>query len=213
MYGLSKYIIAPMTTALTESRHDFAQHTQDQLTELNRRLGGIVSVDPATKVKATTDPDAPDDISEADSDPTELFHRDIGTQTTPTLSRRPSINDSNAEDPGSVTAHQNRLKVLTSHLRELEATRSNDSSSSMSLRTQVADLTSYLTEMSYQSSYSYSGMSGLYGASSYGTSKTKDGKEDQVEVLRADIRAVKGVLLSARNFPAGGVRPVGRIVS
>lgn len=198
-----------MTSALTESRHDFAQHTQEQLTELNRRLGDIVSVDPATKVKPTTDADIQDDISEADSDPTELFHRDIGTQTTPTLSRRPSI-AANTEDLGSVTAHQTRLKVLTSHLRELEASRNNDSASSVSLRTKVADLSSYLTEMSYQSTYSYSGMSGLYG-SSYGMGKSKDGKEDQVEVLRADIRAVKGVLLSARNFPAGGVRGVGRV--
>jgi len=200
-----------MTESLTASRHEFALHTQDKVSEFNKRLSRIVSVDPQTKIKATTtqDDQNADDVSEADSDPTELFHRDFGTQTSPSISRRPSVSESTKpEDPGSVTAHQNRIKVITSHLRELETSRSNDHSSSQSLKSKIADLTSYLTEMSYSNSYSYSGMGGLY-PSGYGT-KSKDKKEDQVEVLRADIRAVKGVLLSARNFPTGGVRTLGK---
>ena len=78
IYGLSKYIIAPMTENLADSRHDFASHAQDQLKELNEKLVKSVSVDPASKTKTITD--IVDDISEADSDPTELFHRDYGTQ-------------------------------------------------------------------------------------------------------------------------------------
>jgi hypothetical protein len=64
--------------------------------------------------------------------------------------------------------------------------------------------------MSYQNQY-YSGSGGLYG-STYGLPKSKDGKEDQIEVLKNDIRAVKGVFLSARNFPAGGrnTTPLGK---
>ncbi|ORY11621.1 peroxisomal membrane anchor protein conserved region-domain-containing protein [Clohesyomyces aquaticus] len=199
MYGLSQYIIAPMIQTLATSRHEFAAHAQDQLKQLNTRLEDVVSVDPATnpKVKAA---DPADDISEADSDPTELYHRDFGTQTSPSLSRRPSISASET-DTSAVTAHEKRLKILTSHLRELEATRSNDSASSDSLRTKLSDLSTYLAEMSYQSQY-YSGMGGMYGAN-YGMPKTKDGKDDQVEAFKADIRAVKGVFLSSRNFPAG----------
>ncbi|KAL5113886.1 hypothetical protein ACEQ8H_008236 [Pleosporales sp. CAS-2024a] len=209
MYGLSKYIVAPMTRNLTEVRHDFASHTQQQLAEFNKRLGESVTVDPATKVKSKST-DMADDVSEADSDPTELYHRDYGTQTTPQLSRRPSVTANDLEP--TVTAHENRLKIIKSHLQELEATQSNDMTSASSLKTKVSDLTTYLNEMSYQHQY-YSNMNGFYG-SNYGM---KDGKNDQIEVLKNDIRAVKGVFLSARNFPTGGRNtspmPIGRIGS
>lgn len=208
IYGLSKYIIAPMTENLADARHDFATHTQEQLVEFNKQLSQSVSVDPATKAKAKAT-DVADDVSEADSDPTELYHRDYGTQTTPELSRRPSA--AGADDPHpTVTAHENRLKIIKSHLQELETTKSNHTTSQDSLRTKVSDLTSYLSEMSYQNQY-YS--NGLYG-SSFGVPTPKDGKHDQIEVLKVGIRAVKGVFLSARNFPTGGrttpAMPTGR---
>jgi len=210
LYGFSKYIIAPMTQNLTEARHDFAAHTQEQLAEFNKRLGESVSVDPATQAKSKGT-DAADDVSEADSDPTELYHRDYGTQTTPELSRRPSVATNDPEPV--VTAHENRLKIIKSHLQELESTRSNDTASANSLRTKVSDLTSYLSEMSYQNQH-YSNVNGFYG-SNYGLAGGKDGKNDQIEVLKNDIRAVKGVFLSARNFPTGGRNtspmPTGRV--
>lgn len=206
VYGLSKYIIGPMTQNLTDSRHDFATHTQEQLDKLNERLRDTASVDPATKAKSGVS-DVADDISEAESDPTELYHRDFGTQTTPTLSRRESKSSTTDQDNehAVVKAHENRLKILTSHLRELESTRSNDTASSESLKTQLHGFQTYLSDMSYQNQY-YSNSGGFYGGT-YGLSKTKDGKDDQIEVLKSDIRAVKGVFLSARNFPAGGRGP------
>ncbi|PSN63580.1 hypothetical protein BS50DRAFT_602381 [Corynespora cassiicola Philippines] len=208
MYGLSKYIIAPMSQDLTDKRHEFADHTHEQLKDLNKRLGDAVSIDPAKKVKPISD--ILDDVSEADSDPTELYHRDFGTQTTPNLSRRASV-ATNVDPEPMVSSHENRLKILTSHLRELEATRSNDKASSDSLKTKLSDLSTYLSEMSYQNQY-YNGMGSFYG-SNYGLPRGKDGKEDQIEVLKSDIRAVKGVFLSARNFPAGGrnTPPMGRV--
>ncbi|KAF2447341.1 hypothetical protein P171DRAFT_430237 [Karstenula rhodostoma CBS 690.94] len=204
LYGLSKYIVGPMTQNLTESRHDFASHTQEQLDKLNERLRDSASVDPATKAKSGAS-DVVDDISEADSDPTELYHRDFGTQTTPNLSRRDSKSSDATEDESVVKAHETRLKILTSHLRELQSTRSNDTASSNSLKTQLSNLQTYLSDMNYQNQY-YSGSGGYYG-STYGLPKTGDGKDDQIEVLKNDIRAVKGVFLSARNFPAGGRNP------
>lgn len=209
IYGLSKYIIAPMAQNMTESRHDFASHAQEQLEELNKRLAEAASVDPATTAKPKVT-DIADDVSEADSDPTELYHRDYGTQTSPSLSRRPSL-VSTPDDHPVITGHESRLKILTSHLRELESSHSNDTASSDSLKTKLSDLTTYLGELSYQNQF-YSGMGGLYGGN-YGLPKTKDGKDDQVEVLKGDIRAVKGVFLSARNFPAGGrsSMPLGKV--
>lgn len=193
-----------MTEKLAESRHDFAAHTQEQLLELNKKLGEAVSVDPASKTKKTTS-EIGDDVSEADSDPTELYHRDYGTQTTPNLSRRPSVTDIDAHP--TVTAHEKRLKIISSHLNEIAANRTNSRVSHDSLQTKVSDLTSYLNDMSYQSQY-YSSMSGMYGGN-YGLPHGKDGKKDQIDVLKQDIRAVKGVFLSARNFPTGGARTPG----
>ncbi|EDU48260.1 Pex14-N domain containing protein [Pyrenophora tritici-repentis] len=203
IYGLSKFIIAPMTEKLAESRHDFASHTQAQLKELNERLGKAVSVDPATKVKAIKD--IPDDVSEADSDPTELYHRDYGTQTTPNLSRRPST--SSPPDPHpTVTAHENRLKIMKIHLQEMETTSKSSNTARDALRTKVSDLTSYLSEMDYQSQY-YPNM-GRYGSNfSWMSGNSGTSKNDQIEVLKGDIRAVKGVFLSARNFPTGWNAP------
>ncbi|EUC50486.1 hypothetical protein COCMIDRAFT_32305 [Bipolaris oryzae ATCC 44560] len=197
MYGLSKYIIAPMTHGLAESRRDFASHTNEQLKELNERLRKAVSVDPASKVKPIED--GADNVSEADSDPTELYHRDYGTQTTPNLSRRPST----SSDPHpTVTAQENRLKIIKSHLQELESHRSGQSTSRDRLRTKVSDLTTYLTDMDYQNQY-YPTI-GRYGATFNWTGNSQESKNDQIEVLKGDIRAVKGVFLSARNFPTGG---------
>ena len=204
LYGLSKYIIAPMAHGLAEARHDFAEHTQEQLVELNKKLGESVSVDPASKMKKTTS-ELGDDVSEADSDPTELYHRDYGTQTTPNLSRRPSLAETDAHP--TITAQEYRLKTMTSRLKELAANRTDNRTSHESLQTNVSDLTTYLNDMSYQNSY-YSSMNGVYGAN-YGIYSDKDGKKDQIDVLKQDIRAVKGVFLSARNFPTGGQRMPG----
>ncbi|KAF9698134.1 hypothetical protein EKO04_003622 [Ascochyta lentis] len=201
IYGLSKYIIAPMAQNLAEARHDFAVHTQEQLQELNKKLGESVTVDPATKVKKSVS-EMGDDISEADSDPTELYHRDCGTQTTPNLSRRSSIAETDAHP--TVTAQEKRLKIISSHLNEIAANRTSSRVSNDSLQTKLSDLTSYLNDMSYQNQY-YSSMGGLYGGS-HGLPSGKDGKKDQMEILKQDIRAVKGVFLSARNFPTGGPR-------
>jgi hypothetical protein len=193
-----------MTHGLAESRHDFAAHTQEQLQELNKKLGEVVSVDPASRVKKSVS-EMGDDVSEADSDPTELYHRDYGTQTTPNLTRRPSVAETDAHP--TVTAHEKRLQIISSHLDEIAADRTNSRVSSASLQSNVTDLTSYLQDMSYQNQY-YSSMGGNYGGS-FGLPQGKDGKKDQIEVLKQDIRAVKGVFLSVRNFPTGGPRTSG----
>lgn len=101
-----------------------------------------------------------------------------------------------------MTAQENRLKIIKSHLQELETNRTNDGKSRDALRTKVSDLTTYLTEMDYQNQY-YPSM-GRYGSTFTWSGQGGSGHNDQMEVLKNDIRAVKGVFLSARNFPVGG---------
>ncbi len=198
MYSLSRCIVTPLSRSMTASRHDFATHALEMLENFNKSLKDAASADPATNAKPNIS-HLIDDVSEADSDPTEFFHRDAGTQTTPSLSRQPSPSP-DEKDENAVTGHENRLKMLTSHIRELSAIASDKTASSSSLKTNLSDLTTYLSEMSEQNQFHFS--KGRFYGESYGLRK-KDGKDAQAEALKADIRAVKAVFLSTRNFPAG----------
>ncbi len=74
-------------------------------------------------------------------------------------------------------------------------------------------MTTYLNGLHYSSSYySSAGIYGgpISGAGLGGVGATPAGVEDMVAKVKAEIRGVKGVLLSARNFPGGGGRLVGK---
>ncbi|KAG9563739.1 hypothetical protein KCU97_g17158, partial [Aureobasidium melanogenum] len=122
-YALSKYIIAPMADNLNEARHDLFEHTGNHVTGFNDKLTKLVSTVPSS---AKSLPPTPADFADFDtdsitSDPTELFHRDVGTQTSPSLSRRTSLSsDTEVVKPDTVPLKQaNRLDMLKSHLSEL----------------------------------------------------------------------------------------------
>ncbi|KAF2760482.1 hypothetical protein EJ05DRAFT_509012 [Pseudovirgaria hyperparasitica] len=231
IYGLSKFLVTPMVDSLTVARHDFASNTQTRLNELNEKLAGMVSVDPASKrprsviSEATTPATDSDDAESIDSDPTELYHRDYGTQTSPHISRRPST--THEEDHASTdidtppppasaaekvpTGHSARLKIMTSHMRDLQTASETNDRTADSLKKELRALDDYLTAMRFQTPRSaydsdfanvYHASRGL-GVGGGGGASERDSKEDAVEDVRASIRGVKGVLLAARNFPAG----------
>jgi len=201
-----------MKDNLNDARHDFFSHTQTHLDELNTKLASMVTSDPTShpSTKHKGDEAAADTASEAateDSDPTELYHRDFGTQTSPSLSRRassaaslPSLSATSSKPPSDVvTGHENRLRIMVSHLQELVESSSRSSNTAAELQTQTGELSQYLNEFRYSSPY-YGGS----GTAGYPSSRASDG----IEAFKAEIRGVKGVLLSARNFPGGkaGVR-------
>ncbi|KAG8623824.1 hypothetical protein KVT40_008800 [Elsinoe batatas] len=196
-YGLSKYIIEPMAANLTEARHEFAEHSTKKVQSLNEKLEEVVSKVPPPK--STISPsDHISDLESITSDPTELFHRDIGVQTSPSLSRRPST-DSSLPDPATRTLaekQEERLRIIRSHLDEILDGEVSGREGNGSLETSVGDLRDYLN--------------GLFFAPQrhveYGVWQSKDPedkKDDAVAAFRSEIRGVKGMLLSARRFPAG----------
>ena len=206
-YGLSKYIVGPMAETLSEARHDFATHGHAHIQDLNERLSKVVSEIPVSDTTVLQDyhADAASDDSGAESDPTELYHRDFGTQTSPSLSRRPSDVENQgtgrAKGPESlVTGHQNRLQILKSHLRDVLEDGEREDGLIEDGKNQVKDLGHYLDTLTYPalnySNYNYD--------ASYGTDHgSKNTKDDAIDAVKKEIRAVKGVLLSARNFPSG----------
>lgn len=204
-YALSKYIIAPMADNLNDARHDLFEHTTDHVSEFNDKLSKLVSTVPSS-VKLL--PQTPAEFADFDnesitSDPTELFHRDVGTQTSPSLSRRPSVaSDIEVIRPDTVPLKQtNRLEIMKSHISEiLEASESNGASN-QTLQESISETRHYLDGLYYTPpSYSWNADNSL---NTSGTSKDK--QPDAAVALKAEIRGVKGVLLSAKRFPSGRV--------
>lgn len=204
MYALSKLVLDPMAEALTEARHDFLTHAEEQVTALADKVTPMVSTLPkptdlsASGILARLDQET-DAVSEADSDPTELYHRDIGTQTSPIVSRRASLAAAadSSKPTNPVLAHESRLKSITQKLSEYQTENGRSVSSEDQMSNQLQSLTEYLNDMRYANPYF------SYKPPGSGGDKSK---EDEIERVRADIRGIKGVLLSTRNFPRGQYR-------
>ncbi|KAL2872788.1 peroxisomal membrane protein PEX14 [Aspergillus lucknowensis] len=223
-YTASEYIVKPMLASLTDARHDLANTAEANLKKLNEKLEQNVSQIPPSLVSNKSTISPPRDISDEEdtesitSDPTELFHRDIGTQTSQDLANPPpSTSTDTQEQPAPstpatvVTTHQERLESIGSHLRDLADTQSQSSTLYDTTRSRISDLQRYLDNLTYsKSSFPYSATTGYGMYSTPGLdpgsgAMTGVGKseEDAISSFRAEIRGVKGALLSARNFPSG----------
>lgn len=211
MYGASEYLVKPMIANLTSARHDFAQNTKQNLRKLNEKLEQNVSVIPpelATRAgRGSEDFDRDDDLDSITSDPAELFHRDIGTQTAPQDIAPPVSEDKPAEEKPSpnttVTNHISRLENINSQLREVASTEDESTTQDDNLRSSLRDMHYYLDSLIY-SSPSYTTGYGSWsstGDSSNGAAGVAKSEEDAISGFRSEIRGVKGALLSAKNFP------------
>jgi hypothetical protein len=202
LYALSKYIITPMQAQLSDARHDLLTHSTNQLDAFNSKLGGIVSTPPVGSRPGTALKQRDEDEESESSDPTELFHRDFGTQTSPPVSRRNSLSSPTA-DATTPTDHASAtLARLTSSLRDLN-TSSESKAEQDDTSNQLSQLVTSLNEMAYTSSsyYKYGGGSGAYGWAS-----GEKAQDDEIERLVKDVKALKGRFLGVRNFPRVGVR-------
>lgn len=231
IYGASEYLVKPMLANLTSARLDLASTAKENLQKLNEKLEQNVSVIPAhlTARKNKGIEEGDEDSSDTDSiisDPTELFHRDIGTQTTPDVST--TSRSSSSKDPAETAAdaptvavnkHLTRLESIQSSLKEINEFEKDSGTLDDSMRTRLTDLHHYLDGLIYAAP-SYNATTAAYGGLySKNTSSGSDGsssgvrkaEEDAIASFKAEIRGVKGALLSARNFPAsrGGRLPGG----
>ncbi|CAI7573755.1 unnamed protein product [Penicillium manginii] len=214
IYGASEYLVKPMLATLTSARHELASTAQENLTKLNEKLEKSVTVIPAhlTARKTTPFEDESDDTDSVTSDPTELFHRDMGTQTSPetTESSIAAIEkESKAPDAPTqaVNNHMSRLESIQSQLKEVNGVDKDSSALEDELRNKLTDLHHYLDGLTYAApSYSSSTPSyGLYSSTTNGTDSAamgvKKSEDEAIAGFKAEIRGVKGALLSARNFP------------
>lgn len=198
LYGTNTYLIEPMLASLSSSRLSLAETTTANLQKLINKLEGIVSEIPPAK-NQVIDVDKGGD-EDSDEDPTEMFHRDIGIQTslpvTPSLSRPASPAPETTHLSGQ-TARLTSLNTLIAGLVEDSTSEAHDSDD---LSTTINILREYLDGLAYVAiSYGYGNS---YGGI-LGNSNAKD-RDDEIGRVKASIRGVKGVLLSARSFPGAG---------
>ncbi|KAJ5513212.1 hypothetical protein N7463_002764 [Penicillium fimorum] len=228
LYGASEYLVKPMLANLTSARHELANTAESNLQKLNEKLEKTVSVIPAEltarKVKPYSD-EEDDDASSITSDPTELFHRDVATQTIPEPTPAPSATgvvnsaDSMVTSPSTaVNNHISRVESITSKLREIIDSEKDASTLDDSMRTRLTELHHYCDGLIYSGpTYSSGSSYGVWNSNSSGSgdnSGLRKAEDEAIAGFRTEIRGVKGALLSARNFPASrggrlGGLPVG----
>jgi uncharacterized phage infection (PIP) family protein YhgE len=203
MYALSRFILGPMHEELGNSRHDFFSHTSEKLGSLSEKLSKLVSSVPAAKSGATEKAGYADNASETsvDSDPTELFHRDIGVQTSPPQSRRHSLSNADSKETttDALSKQTSRLASLSSQIRQLETSRNAIGGNEKEINDQLDSFSTYLNELMYSSPYySYKNYTPSWSSS------TAPATNDEFDKFRQEVRSMKGLMLSARNFPRGG---------
>lgn len=191
-----------MVDTLTSARIELHEQAKDDLNRLVEQLESVVSEIPLIARKGEElDGHGYKDPSETDSeydDPTELFHRDIGVQTSPPLSPTLPPNhpsnipspDSNSSNPSETQAA--RLTRLTASIRELDRGFEGQKDDYEDIRAVLAVFKDELDEMSYPAHDFVGG--------GFGYNREPD---DEIRKMKEGIRRVKGVLLSARSFPPG----------
>jgi hypothetical protein len=224
-YGASKFLVQPMLESLTSARHEFADTALQNLERLNSKLESNVSHVPymsssaVLKRKAGENRDD-EDVESIDSDPTELFHRDIATQTSPLQSRNSSLSSSTSlnhvhRDANPTSTQSTRLSTIHTSLTSLLASTTPSSISpntNESLKSTVEELQTYLDNLQFGNNpfnaSSYDHIYPGFEVQKSSSKKNKIGDDDEAEKFKAEIRAVKGALLSSRTFPAGR-KPIG----
>ncbi|KAK1074900.1 hypothetical protein LTR74_000744 [Friedmanniomyces endolithicus] len=213
VYGASTFLFKPMTETLTASRHDFATHSQGKLDDFNEQLAKLVSKIPSTDIQASVPDLETNEIDSVVSDPTELYHRDMGTQTSPLPSRRPSdpflppTSEPSTLAKDRTTQQTTTLTTLSTHMNDLLAGLSTHQATANKDRTAEVDkLRHFLDTMLYGGSHAvYDAGGGGWGHGGdswkYGKKEEEGAGQKAMEELKKEIRGVKGVLLSARRFP------------
>lgn len=189
-YGTSNFIVKPMIESLDEARHSLFNTANANLKTLVEKLEQVVSSIPSSTnlSKSLLRDDDDDDDDTSNSEPTEWFQRSAATQTCPTLSRSTSsIAPEEATSESLIQKQQLRLQMLHVSLSDVlhDHKYRLDTSSKVS-KQYVENLQDYLADMACGTTFTPAEL--LVGG-------------DPVSRMKAEIRSVKGVLLSARNFP------------
>lgn len=215
VYGATKYLVSPMVDSLTEARVDFHENANKNLAQLVEKLEHAVSEIPesyhtAGKRAGTHIPAAEytnaadDDDASSYDDPTELFHRDVGVQTSPPPTpgglSYPNTADgtaSSSKHSSAVTAqqHADKLGRLITSILDLSTDLASQADGFGEAKSVLEDFGRDLHTLTYPPESFGVGSGYLYGSA-------RSEPEDEIKKVKNNIRSVKGVLLSTRSFAA-----------
>ena len=223
VYGASEYLVKPMVANLTSARHSLSETTQANLEKLNEKLEQNVSTIPPHPRSASADKPEEVEDEETDSvtsDPTELFHRDVATQTSPEFSEpsltegKPATETALPDSKAAVFTHATRLETIHSHLREFTDSDGGSNDADDGMRMRLNEMRHYLDGLIYSSpAYNVAGYGAYSSVDSSRPTGVGSGEEDAITSFKSEIRGVKGALLSARNFPTSRGGRVGGVSS
>ncbi|KAI1139799.1 peroxisomal membrane anchor protein conserved region-domain-containing protein [Hypoxylon sp. FL0543] len=201
LYGTARYVVNPMVETLNDSRADYYAHVSEKLEQLVEKLEDAVSEVPYKNgklLRSKQEESVYGDDESTFSDPTELFHRDIGTQTSPLMLAEDARSGSPADKP--IDAQARRLSALRASLREMNDMhihRAENAAELNGLLREVRD------EVDKLGAPPLADFSSFHGGLSYGRSSEPN---DEVKKTKDAIRSVKGMFLSARSFPTAAAR-------
>ncbi|KAI0595815.1 hypothetical protein F4775DRAFT_343620 [Biscogniauxia sp. FL1348] len=193
MYGTARFVVSPMVEHLNDSRSDYYTHVNEKLGQLVEKLEGAVSEVPYKNkllVKVRTDEDIDRDDESTFSDPIELFHRDIGTQTSPPPSTIASLSSDANKKP--VDAQADRLARLRLSLRELNLIYTRRAEDTANLGATLREVREDVDKLTEPPEPDFKTV--------YGYPRTAE-PNDEVKKTKDAIRSVKGMFLSSRSFP------------
>mgnify|MGYP006949404714 CR=1 FL=1 len=187
-----------MLENLTEARQELVATASGKLDALVGKLESTVSHVPAAATTTTPKRAHPveqeeEGYSDAE-DPSEMFHRDVGTQvTSPIL----APGDGREPEEPDYVRQAARLRDLNARLRDLNGDILSQGEDIGDVKALVDVLRDDLDGLTYRS------MGGDYlgGLGGGGFSGRKE-PNDEIRKARDNIRRIKGVLLSSRSFPA-----------
>lgn len=220
VYGATKYIVSPMVDSLTESRVEFHENANKNLAQLVDKLEHTVSEIPVTYHTSSTknkllttggggggETDSKDDDASSYDDPTELFHRDVGVQTSPQESPSQQYpwtnhyNGSSTSTPPKTSStdtiqHQaDRLGRMSVAVRTLASEMIAQAEDFAETKNALDKFSGDLHALTYPPESFGMGSNYMYGT-------TRSEPDDEIKKAKMNIRSVKGVLLSTRSFPA-----------
>ncbi|KAL6866374.1 hypothetical protein ACO1O0_002482 [Amphichorda felina] len=187
LIGTSKLVLSPMLEHLTASREELHSTTASRLNDMVSLLEKSVSVVPPPPGRKKHGA-LSDDDSDA-GDPTEMFHRDVGTQTflpVPSAASAPKL------PPAETQA--TRLDSLTRSLSDIKDGLRAQSEGLSDVKTLIDVFGDDLDALTYRSAAELPGYDML-------RTGTKGEPDDEIRKVRDSIRRIKGTLLSTRSFP------------
>ncbi|OTB01614.1 hypothetical protein M426DRAFT_63789 [Hypoxylon sp. CI-4A] len=197
LYGAARFAVNPMVDNLNDARTDYYDHVGGKLEQLVEQLEGVVSEVPyknGKPLRSRLDDFAYEDDESTFSDPTELFHRDIGTQTSPVILPEDANTPNQADKP--IDAQARRLNALRASLREVKDIHTRNAENSADLNALVREIREEVDKLGAPPSLA--DFTSFYGGMGYGRSSEPN---DEVKKTKDAIRSVKGMLLSSRSFP------------